>query len=55
MATGGRPVGVILEIDPRVSLTGRILGVTMSYRLHPLLLNIKRLAESTPSAGSGQA
>ena len=89
MATGGRPVGVILEIEHQVHLTGRILGVTMSYRLRPLgtsttrlsmkatgklahglntimslgdllmarrqLLNLKRLAESNPSARSDQA
>lgn len=89
MATGGRPVGVILEIEHQVHLTGRILGVIMSYRLRPLgtsttrlsmkatgklahglntlmslgdllmarrqLLNLKRLAESNPSARSDQA
>lgn len=43
MAAGGRPVGVILEVEHQAHLTGRILGVTMSYRLHPVGTGATRL------------
>ena len=43
MATGGRPVGVILEVEHHVHLTGRILGVTISYCLHPVGTTTTRL------------
>lgn len=32
---GGRPVGRILSLEPRVQLTGRIMGAVMSYLLVP--------------------
>jgi hypothetical protein len=35
MATAGRPVGVVREVEHQAHLTGRILGVTMSYCLLP--------------------
>jgi len=43
MASGGRPVGVVLEVEHQAHLTGRILGVTMTYRLHPLGTGTTRL------------
>ncbi|MGZ4448407.1 MAG: hypothetical protein ACXVW4_01325 [Nocardioides sp.] len=43
MASGGRPVGVVLEVGPQVHLTGRIMGVTISYCLHPVDLTTTRL------------
>ncbi len=43
MATGGRPVGIVLEVDHHAHLTGRILGVTMSYRLRPAGTTATRL------------
>jgi len=43
MATGGRPVGVVLEVEHHAHLTGRILGVTMTYRLRPVDTSTTRL------------
>jgi hypothetical protein len=43
MATGGHPVGVLLEVGHQAHLTGRILGVTISYRIHPVGAETTRL------------
>ncbi len=43
MVTGGRPVGVVLEVKHHIHLTGRILGVTISYRLQPVKITATRL------------